>query len=265
VVHALDVGGKQGWIGKGMKLISLNTWSGRGGNRELLDFFVRHKSTTDIFCLQEVWEGGHDKKDVWGPNVDSLLFTHLNEILDGYVSFFRPHFWGFFGLAIFVKKDIKIIEEGDIFIFKDREHMFQDDDAVSHARNLEYVTIETPKGVRTIATVHGLWNGISKEDTDERFIQAENVRRFLDGIKEPHVLCGDFNLLPDSESLKMIKGQHMRDLIKEFGITSTRSSFYKKPERFADYTLVSQDIKVNDFKILPDEVSDHLAMQLDFE
>lgn len=247
-----------------MRLISLNTWSGRGGNKELLDFFVRHKGA-DIFCLQEVWEGGHDKKDMWGPNVDSLLLTHLNETLDGYRSFFRPHFFGFFGLAIFVKNDIKILEEGDIFVFKDREDMFQDDDAVNHARNLEYVTIETAKGIRTIANFHGLWNGISKEDTKERFSQAENIVRFLADLKDPHVLCGDFNLLPHSESLKMIEGPRMRNLIKEFGITSTRSSVYKKPERFADYTLVSEGIKVSDFKILPDEVSDHLAMQLDFE
>ncbi len=57
----------------------------------------------------------------------------------------------------------------------------------------------------------------------------------------------------------------MRNLVKEFGITSTRSSYYAKPERFADYTLASNDIKVNEFKILPDEVSDHLAMYLNFE
>ncbi len=220
---------------------------------------------TDIFCLQEVWEGGHEHKDIWGPNVDPALFTHLNEILPGFVSFFKPHYWNFFGLAIFIKKNIKILEEGDIFVFKDREDMFHDDNAVNHARNLEYITIETPKGVRTIANFHGLWNGISKEDTEERFSQAENIVRFLAGIKVPHVLCGDFNLLPDSESLKMIQGSHMRNLIKEFGITSTRASVYKKPGKFADYILVSEGINVKDFKVLPDEVSDHLAMQLDFE
>jgi endonuclease/exonuclease/phosphatase family metal-dependent hydrolase len=66
-------------------------------------------------------------------------------------------------------------------------------------------------------------------------------------------------------SLKKIEDSGMRNLIKEYGITSTRSSFYKKPERFADYTFVSKETKVNNFKILPDEISDHLAMYLDFE
>ncbi|HUC01455.1 MAG TPA: endonuclease/exonuclease/phosphatase family protein [Candidatus Paceibacterota bacterium] len=248
-----------------MKLISLNTWAGRGGNRELLDFFARNKGTTDIFCLQEIWEGGHEKKDMWGPNVDSLLYTHLKEVLDGYNSFFYPHFFGFFGLAIFVKKEINILEEGEEFVFKGRENMFDNIDAKNGARNLEYVKIDTPAGIRVIVNFHGLWNGISKEDTEDRFRQAENLRRFLDGLTDPHVLCGDFNLLPNSESLKLIQGSNMRNLIKEFGITSTRSSFYKKDQRFADYTLVSEGITVNEFKILPDEVSDHLAMYLDFE
>jgi hypothetical protein len=71
--------------------------------------------------------------------------------------------------------------------------------------------------------------------------------------------------LPDTESLKKLENIGMRNLIKEFNITGTRSSHYAKPERFADYTLVSDGIKVNDFKVLPDEVSDHLAMYLDFE
>jgi len=79
------------------------------------------------------------------------------------------------------------------------------------------------------------------------------------------VLCGDFNLLPDTESLKRLEGIGLRNLIKEYGITSTRTSFYDKPAKFADYALVSEGIEVKDFKILPDEVSDHSPMYLEFE
>ena len=63
----------------------------------------------------------------------------------------------------------------------------------------------------------------------------------------------------------MIEATGMRNLIKEYNITSTRTSFYKKPVRFADFVFVSKDIKVNDFKVLPDEVSDHAPLFLDFE
>lgn len=253
-----------------MKLISLNTWSGRGGNEVILNFFKKNKEV-DIFCLQEVWEGGEDYAPIWASGIDAIdtrLVTNIKNILTEHDCYFRPHYMDWYGLAIYVKKNLKIQEEGDIFVFKEREDAFKDDEggtAINHARNLQYLTLETPKGLRTIANFHGLWNGKSKEDTEERFTQADNISRFLKDLKSPHVLCGDFNLLPESKTFKQLEDLGMKNLIKEFGITSTRSSHYKKPVRFADYTLVSEGIKVNKFKVLPDEVSDHLAMYLDFE
>jgi endonuclease/exonuclease/phosphatase family metal-dependent hydrolase len=55
------------------------------------------------------------------------------------------------------------------------------------------------------------------------------------------------------------------DLIKKYGITSTRTSLYLKPIKFADYVFVSKGIDVIDFKVLPDEVSDHAPLLLDFK
>ena len=248
-----------------MKLICLNTWAGRGGKEKLYDFFKKNQGV-DIFCLQEMWEGGEDHALLWGEGIDPRLVTNLKNILPGHVSFFYPHYMGFFGEAIFLKKDIKVLEEGDIFVFKNRENMFDDDKAVNHARNLQYVKIETTNGVRVILNFHGLWNGISKEDFPERIIQSENIIKFLKSISDPSILCGDFNLEPDTKSLQMIEEVGLRNLIKEFNISTTRSSMYTKTSsRFADYTFLSPGITVNDFKIMPDEVSDHLAMYLDFD
>ena len=247
-----------------MKLISLNAWGGRAGREILLDFFQRYKNV-DIFCLQEIWSGGDDEAPSWGGDIATKLLTDIGSVLGNHIPFFRPHYMDWYGLAIFVKKNLNIQAEGDLFVFKERENAFDKDEALSHARNLQFMTIETAEGLRTICNFHGLWNGGEKTDTDERLSQSDNIIRFLKGISNPHMLCGDFNLLPDTQSLKKLESLGLRNLIKEFGITSTRSSHYKKPARFADYTLVSDGIKVNDFKVLPDEVSDHLAMYLDFE
>ncbi len=247
-----------------MKLISLNTWGGRAGNKILLDFFRKHNEDIDIFCLQEMWEGGHEHAPKWGENIDTNLITNVNNILKNYSVFFRPHYHDFYGLAIYIKKSINIEEEGDIFVFKERENIFDDFNA-NHARNLQYITIDTENGIRTIVNFHGLWNGVSKEDTAERFIQADNIIKFLKNTPNLHILCGDFNLMPENKSLKMIEDLGMKNLIKEFDISSTRSSYYKKPCKFADYVLINKDIKINEFKVLPDEVSDHLAMYLDFK
>jgi len=59
----------------------------------------------------------------------------------------------------------------------------------------------------------------------------------------------------------------MRNLIKDYDITSTRSKLYtkhKKPVLFADYIFTSPEIEVRDFKVLPDVVSDHLPLLLDY-
>ncbi|MGH7175090.1 MAG: endonuclease/exonuclease/phosphatase family protein, partial [Minisyncoccia bacterium] len=55
----------------------------------------------------------------------------------------------------------------------------------------------------------------------------------------------------------------MRNLIEEYKITSTRTSFYDETEKFADYAFVSPEAKVLDFKVLPEEVSDHAALYLE--
>lgn len=246
-----------------MKLISLNTWSGRAGKENLWDFFHKHKDV-DIFCLQEVWEGGHEYSHEWEEGIDTVLFTNISNILKEHSAFFRPHHMDHYGLAIFAKKNLKIIEEGDIFVFKEKEDVFEKV-SENHARNLQYVNIETPGGLRTIINFHGLWNGLGKEDTDERLKQSDNIITFLKKISNPHILTGDFNLLPETKSLKKLEEIGLINLIKKFKITSTRSSHYKKSVRFADYILVSNEIRINEFKILPDKISDHLAMYLDFQ
>ena len=56
----------------------------------------------------------------------------------------------------------------------------------------------------------------------------------------------------------------MINLIKKYNIASTRTSYYLKQERFADYILITPDIAVKQFCILPDEVSDHAPMYIEF-
>jgi endonuclease/exonuclease/phosphatase family metal-dependent hydrolase len=269
VVCALAVEGEQEGVGEddakiiGMKLISLNTWGGRAGKDELLSFFSKNKDV-DIFCLQEVWEGGDEDVLNWGKGIDTKMITNIGNVLKEHSVFFRPHYHDFYGLAIFARKNLPIREEGEIFVFKERKNI-TDDFAPNHARNIQYLTIEIPRGIQTIINFHGIWNGGGKFDSEERLLQSDNILRFVKNLTNPYILCGDFNLRPDTVSLKKLEQAGMRNLIKDFGITSTRSSHYKKEERFADYTLVSNGIKVNNFKVLPDEISDHLAMYLDFE
>ena len=57
----------------------------------------------------------------------------------------------------------------------------------------------------------------------------------------------------------------MKNLILEHKITSTRTSFYTKDIKFADFIFVDNKVEVIDFKVLPDEVSDHNPIYLEFK
>lgn len=58
----------------------------------------------------------------------------------------------------------------------------------------------------------------------------------------------------------------MINLIKEYKIQSTRTSFYKRDlVQFADYVLVTPDISVKDFQVYKETVSDHFPLMVEFE
>lgn len=254
-----------------MKIISLNTWGGRAGKDNLLDFFRKHKDI-DIFCLQEIWSAPYEHLEghsAGGMSIDhsNIMVYGMQEIsasLDNHNAYFKPHHLDNYGLMILVKKNLDVISEGDVFVYKEKGHV-PEGDVGNHARNVQFVTITTDSGNYSILNFHGLWNGGGKGDSEDRLIQSDRVIQFLKTLSNPLVFCGDFNLLPNTQSLKKLEEFGLRNLIREKGVTSTRSNLYTKPEKFADYALVSDEIKVNDFKVLPDEVSDHLAMYLDFE
>ena len=188
----------------------------------------------------------------------------ISTLLDGHISYFRPHHLDNYGLMMLVKKSLSVVEERDIFVYKEQGYV-PEGDVGFHARNVQYVTFETPKGNRTVINFHGMWNGKGKGDSEDRLLQSDNIIRFMQTIQNPYVICGDFNLLPDTKSIQKLEEFGLRNLIKEYGITSTRTSHYKKLDKFADYVLISKGVEVQDFKVLLDEVSDHAPLYMEFE
>lgn len=255
-----------------MKLISLNTWGGLAGKEKLLGFFEKHKDDVNIFCLQEIWSAPykHLEGKPAGPvelQNDKIMTNGLQDItnlLSNHVAYFRPHHLDNYGLLMLVHKNLSIVEEGEIFVYKEKGWVGEHN-VGNHGRNLQYITVNTSGGKRTIMNLHGLWNGDGKGDSEDRLVQSDRIITFMKSLPNPYLICGDFNLLPDTQSLKKFEEFGLRNLVKEYGITSTRTSYYLKEHKFADYALVSQEIDVKDFKVLPDEVSDHSPIYLEFE
>lgn len=78
------------------------------------------------------------------------------------------------------------------------------------------------------------------------------------------VVCGDFNVAPDSETLKVLAGIGLADLVTGGGFAGTRTSHYSKPGKFADYMLVNALVNVHSFDVVTEpEVSDHCPLVLE--
>jgi len=247
-----------------MKIITLNTWGGRI-TKELIDFLGKHKEQTDIFCFQEIYHRAtHVHVEQGGIDPDLTLYDDIEKILPDYQGYFRPHYLETYGLAVFVKKNIHVSAEDEFFVHHYKG--FVPGEVVgNHARNVQSVSIKQPDGDLHIFNFHGLWNGGGKGDSEPRLEQSRKLAEYIRKFEGKKVLCGDFNLLPDTESLKLVEEIPLRNLVKEYGITSTRTSFYTKENRFADYILVNEAVKVVDFKVLPDEVSDHSPLMVELQ
>lgn len=250
-----------------MKLISLNLWGGRV-HKELTSFLKEHSETTDVFCFQEMYHQADGKfsNAKWADDgINLQLFDYIKNLLPGHIGIFYPHFEDFWGLATFIRKDISILEEGEKFVHYSPSKEEEQTGATS--KNLQYISIELNHKKVNIVNFHGLYGGkgFGKGDSDARIKQSENIVNFLKSFSGEIVFCGDFNLNPDTKSLKIIENMGLRNLITESGVISTRTSFYKNEGKFADYTLVTNGVHVKKFEVLSDEVSDHNAMLLEFD
>ncbi|MDO8522660.1 MAG: hypothetical protein Q7S12_00015, partial [bacterium] len=244
-----------------LKLITLNTWGGRE-LEPLMIFFAANKKDTDIFCLQEVRncdqkivDDNHPNEKWYGP-----LFEKISAELEDFTGSFAyfdddPNRMS---LAMFIRRSIpiKIIE--DFIVFSPKEPA-ETGSRVFSPRKLQYAVLDWNGKELLVANYHGLWDAGPKTDTFDRIAQSNTLKEFLNKSNESKIICGDFNLLPSTQSMKILESG-MVNLINKYNVGSTRTTLYRHFENldepnFADYILTSPDIKVLNFKVLSDVVS----------
>ena len=255
-----------------MKLISLNIWGGKV-YEPLMSFIGREAETTDIFCFQEVFHTTTEKTEFNGYRLN--MFSELTSKLSEFNAFLAPaqdkfmlpqNFVDFdlsFGLAIFVRKNLKASVD-NMFVYGKRNSMVQGQPE-TFPRNIQHISLKASGKVLTVFNYHGLWKLGNKSDTPERLAVSEVIKTHMDSHKGGKIICGDFNLLPDTKSVAILE-VNMLNLIKKFGIQSTRSRLYTKDSlKFADYMIASKGIKIKSFEVPNITVSDHLPMVLEFD
>jgi endonuclease/exonuclease/phosphatase family metal-dependent hydrolase len=265
-----------------MRIISLNAWGGRL-HGPLMRYLA--DSDPDVLCLQEVvrTQGSQSEWLTYRDHGLELpqranLFGEICEALPGHEAIFCPVARGDlfdgdtalaseFGLATFVRKSFPVIGQAQDFVHRD----FAADGWGEHprARNAHCVRLFDPHhgSALTVAHMHGLRNLAGKADTPEREKQAKALARLIGRIAragERLIVCGDFNVLPGSSIFDILGGMGLADLVVSRGHTDTRTSYYDKPIRVADYMLVTPEVEVLEFDVVDEpEVSDHRALLLE--
>lgn len=263
-----------------MKIVSLNAWGGA-----LYDALAEWLSDcdVDVLCLQEVtctprlegWtrftdgERALPQRANLSADIGSILPRHQRifltsdsgPVIDQYGHQHQQHF----GIALFVHERFPIVSSRSDFVhgtYANHSHWpATNRPRVAHAARI--IDTASNRAV-TIAHMHGLRDAAGKADTPARSAQAERLAKLITEVRQEGdfvVACGDFNVLPDSTTFRVLS----RDcgLVDLVGSTDTRTSRYEKPCRHADYMLVSVPETVVSFKAPPlPEVSDHRILAL---
>lgn len=159
-----------------------------------------------------------------------------------------------------------IIKADNVFYYKEYSEFadttnFRKDD---HPRAFIDLILDIEGREVQVINIHGCWNK-DKKDDDRTILQMEKILSHI-RYDIPSIVDGDFNLLPNTKSIEMIS-KKMTNLIEKYNIKSTRPKFddgLDKGNLVCDYIFVNDKIKVNDFRIIDTNISDHLPLILNF-
>lgn len=244
-----------------MKLISLNAWCGVL-YEPLMSFLQKEAVSTDLFCLQEIRNGEYEEKGV-GIEERPTLFHDIEKALPGFVGYFSEMVTGV-GLAIFVRREIAVdsVKTRTILAGEEIAHLKMVDGHNYYPRLAQSLKLADRDLV--IHNFHGVPKN-KKQDTPERELQNKRLFEMFNEYTGQQIIVGDFNLDISTKAIAQLD-RAFRNLVKENRIGATRSRYYDKLSSlpFADYAFVTNDLKILDFRVLPDEISDHLALSLKF-
>jgi endonuclease/exonuclease/phosphatase family metal-dependent hydrolase len=242
-----------------MKLMTLNVWQGR-----LERVLLKHLEQQDIdfACMQEAVDYGGKT----GGIISS--YSKIGESLRLNQQFFSPlNSTKFgknnlsFGNVIYSKLPFEQSE--NIFTRGSYKADFDFDADDYNIRALQHVALEVNGKKLHILNHHGHHIDAHKLGDEETIRQTSMIIDYIKQLEGAVILCGDFNLAPESESIKQFDSV-LRNLSVEYSLKTTRSLLTYKNE-VCDYIFVSQNIDVKDFTMDVTIISDHNALILDFE
>jgi endonuclease/exonuclease/phosphatase family metal-dependent hydrolase len=135
-----------------------------------------------------------------------------------------------------------------------------------HGRAVQVAEFDIDGTHLQVLNLHGIWNE-SRMGDERTMAQCRYVLEAAKRKDMPTIITGDFNLRPHSPSITILE-REFKNLITEFGITTTRPDFKDEIDEggsVVDYMFVSDHIQVKRFEVVKTDISDHLPLVLDFE
>lgn len=248
------------------KIININLWQGGNLMDNILDFFSKEKP--DIVTLQEVYNGGNDLP----ANFQSLSI--LKKYFSGWHYYFSPAF-------LEVKKIGKFDSGNCVFskypivshktFFYDVPYGERDESDIGampfNPRNLQQVTLTVNKKNIDIFNTQGIW-GLDGGDNDRRLAMADTIIKNIE-TKNTIILTGDFNIRPDTETIKKIEKKLINifksELKTSFNIK--RKSAHKDgyARAVVDMMFVSKDLSPEKHYCPNVDISDHFPLVAIFD
>ena len=243
-----------------MKLIQLNAWGGR--LEHLIEDFLKAEQP-DIICLQEAVS--------FSTAPRSGLFITLEQIqkeLNYPYEAFGPVFSfdymngvAKFGNAVLSRQPI--LSHETVFTHLEHTDNFVWGDPGNNARNFVHAAVEIGSQTCHVISHHGYWIPEHKLGNEETEAQIKQISDYVAKLDGPLILTGDFNLAPDSKSLRPLN-ERLRNLSVDAKLKTTRNSLTYKTE-VCDYIFVNDAVKVDSFAASDKIISDHQALILEFE
>jgi len=220
----------------------------------------------DIITAQEVFS---TQSDIPFPDTTFNLAELIRE-KGGYDYMYFSPTWSMtatgeiveFGNAIFSKYPLS--QEETLFTNGQMQHDIHSTTYLPNYRNAQFVVVESPFGDFRLINHHGYWEKtpVGSADTVQKM---QIVADKLSSLKPlPTVLAGDLNVNPGTPAMAVFDGL-LTDLTATHDIRSTLSKLGKVPDVVCDHILVNHEITVQQFAVLDDLVSDHMALVLEFE
>lgn len=231
-----------------VKIVFLNIWHNKR-RAELASFITKEAPTTDIFCFQEADSGSREAMRQLLPGFTECAYDKTDE--------HNAHIQ--FGQVTYVKTPAHTAQSHVL--------LEQADDA-----GLVLVTrVELGDDAVTIANVHGIsFPEDDKLDTTGRLVQSETIIDALAEADSPVIIGGDFNMLPEADSIQMFTDAGYQDLIASHQIKTTRNRLAwerwpDNPQFYADYAFTSPVLQLRSFTVPLNEISDHLPLIIEFD